>query len=178
MNAVFYAAAIIAVGAGVIAISRLHFIHAIILLIASFIADAIIFFVLGAPFAAALEVITYAGAIMVLFMFAIMLLNLGASAVINEKKWQPWSGWVLPGVTGFLFAALLGAALLTSPMPPGGGGVIEPVRVGAALFGPYAAGAVLSAFLLLAGLLGAHHLGRRSNRSQRNEGMKNDAPPS
>ena len=55
-----------------------------------------VFFVLGAPFVAALEVIVYAGAIMVLFVFVVMMFNLGQHAVETEKQWLTPGIWIGP----------------------------------------------------------------------------------
>src|SRR5262249_59893067 len=87
MNGVFYIAAAVALISTVMVITRLNAIHALLYLVVSLLAVAGIFFTLGAAFAAALEVITYAGAIMVLFVFAIMLLNLGPRATAQEGQW-------------------------------------------------------------------------------------------
>ena len=76
MNVVFYLSAFVALVCTVLVISSSHAVHALLYLIVSLLAVALIFFVLGAPFAAALEVIVYAGAIMVLIIFVIMLLNI------------------------------------------------------------------------------------------------------
>jgi NADH-quinone oxidoreductase subunit J len=173
MSASFYIAAFIAVTASVLAVTRSRIIHAILFLIVAFIAEALIFFILGAPFIAALLVITYAGAIMVLFMFAVMLLNIGQSAAADEKKWQPASGWIAPGIMGGGLIAPLAAAVFLSRTARGGIVSIEPAKVGEALLGPYKAGVILAAFLLLAGLLGAYRLGRREDESRRGEGMEN-----
>ena len=69
--------------------------HALLYLIVSLLAVALVFFTLGAPFVAALEVIIYAGAIMVLFVFVVMMLNLGARAVAREERLaaRPPPGW-------------------------------------------------------------------------------------
>ena len=77
MTFLFYLAAAIAVLSTVMVITRLNAVHALLYFIVSLFAVALIFFLLGAPFVAALEVIIYAGAIMVLFVFVVMLLNLG-----------------------------------------------------------------------------------------------------
>ena len=77
MDIIFYIAAVIAFIATVGVVTRKNAIHALLYLVVSLLAVSVIFFVLGAPFVAALEVIVYAGAIMVLFVFAIMMLNLG-----------------------------------------------------------------------------------------------------
>lgn len=77
MNVVFYVAAAVAVLSTVMVIVRLNAVHSLLYLVVSLVSVSLIFFVLGAPFIAALEVIIYAGAIMVLFVFVIMMLNLG-----------------------------------------------------------------------------------------------------
>ena len=72
MEATFYLSGAVAVAATLMAVTRASAVHALLYLIVSLLAVAIIFFVLGAPFVAALEVIIYAGAVMVLFVFVIM----------------------------------------------------------------------------------------------------------
>lgn len=89
MNIILFVAALIAVLSGIIAVTRSHIIHAVLFLDVSFFSLAIVMYALGAPFAAILEVITYAGAIMVVFMYAIMLLNPGRSSMKRERRWQP-----------------------------------------------------------------------------------------
>ena len=77
MNIVFYISAAIAVFSTFMVITRFNAVHALLYLILSFFSVAVIFLVLGAAFAAALEIIIYAGAILVLFVFVIIMLNLG-----------------------------------------------------------------------------------------------------
>jgi NADH-quinone oxidoreductase subunit J len=77
MDLLFYIAATVSVVATIRVITHFHAVHALLYLIVMLLSLAIIFFLLGAPFAAALEIIIYAGAIMVLFVFVIMLLNAG-----------------------------------------------------------------------------------------------------
>ncbi len=86
MNLLFYISAVIAVFSTFLVITRKSAVHALLYLIVSLLAVALIFFSLGAPFVAALEVIIYAGAIMVLFVFVIMMLNLSADAAREERK--------------------------------------------------------------------------------------------
>ena len=73
MNVTFYLSGIIALVTTVLAVTRSNAVHALLYLIVSLLAMAVIFFVLGAPFAAALVVIINAGAILVLFLFVIMI---------------------------------------------------------------------------------------------------------
>lgn len=75
MEVTFYISAGVAFLATVMVITRRHVVHALLYLIVSLLAVAVVFYILGAPFVAALEVIIYAGAIMVLFAFVIMMLG-------------------------------------------------------------------------------------------------------
>ncbi len=155
----FYVAAAIAVLSTVIALSRTNAAHALIYLIMSLLSVAVIFFIMGAPFAAALEVVIYAGAIMVLFVFVIMMLNLGEAGQAREREWLKPSSWLLPG----LFALVLLAELLILQGSMDGttsGVTVEPKAVGLTLFGPYVLAVELASMLLLAGLVGAYHVGR------------------
>ncbi|MEO8719183.1 MAG: NADH-quinone oxidoreductase subunit J [Burkholderiales bacterium] len=163
MEIVFYLAAAVAIVATLLVIVLPGAIHALLYLIVSLLAVAVIFYVLGAPFAAALEVIVYAGAIMVLFIFVMMMLNLGRAAAAQERAWLKPSTWIGPSVLAALLLAELIYVLMYAP--GGGAGVVVDARqVGALLFGPYLLGVALAALLLLAGLVGAYHLGWRDAR--------------
>ncbi len=155
----FYVAATIALLSTGMALSRTNAAHALIYLIMSLLSVAVIFFIIGAPFAAALEVVIYAGAIMVLFVFVIMMLNLGEAGQVREREWLKPRSWILPG----LFAGLLLAELLVLETGLSGtttGVAVEPKEVGLTLFGPYVLAVELASMLLLAGLVGAYHVGR------------------
>jgi NADH-quinone oxidoreductase subunit J len=86
MNILFYITSAFAVFATLKVIISKIAIHALLYLIASLLAVAVVLFILGAPFIAALEVIIYAGAIMVLFVFVVMMLNLGKETLHNESN--------------------------------------------------------------------------------------------
>ncbi|MDJ0878038.1 MAG: NADH-quinone oxidoreductase subunit J, partial [Halieaceae bacterium] len=96
MLTLFYVAATIALLSTAMALSRTNAAHALIYLIMSLLSVAVIFFIIGAPFAAALEVVIYAGAIMVLFVFVIMMLNLGEAGQARERDWLQPRSWLLP----------------------------------------------------------------------------------
>jgi NADH-quinone oxidoreductase subunit J len=160
MDAAFYIAAAMAIISTVMAITRLNAVHALLYLIVSLLSVALIFFLLGAPFIAALEVIIYAGAIMVLFVFVIMLLNLGHEAVRRESQWLNPRMWIGPAILAVILMAEL-VYMITRRAPQQSRVIsIEPQQVGLALFGPYLLGVELAAMLLLAGMVGAYHLGR------------------
>jgi NADH-quinone oxidoreductase subunit J len=161
MTVIFYLAAAVAIASTVMVITRLHAVHALLYLIVSLLSVALIFFTLGAPFIAALEVIIYAGAIMVLFVFVVMMLNLGEAAAAQERQWLQPRMWVGPTVLAAVLMGELLYLLTYGDGPPAGRAVVEPKQVGIALFGPYIIGVELAAMLLLAAMVGAYHLGRR-----------------
>ena len=76
MIALFYIAGVVAVISTIAVVLQTNIVHALLYMVVSLLSVAVIFYVLGAPFAAMLEAIVYAGAIMVLFLFVIMMLNL------------------------------------------------------------------------------------------------------
>ena len=160
MNAAFYIAAAVALISTVMVITRLNAIHALLYLIVSLLAVAVIFFMLGAAFAAALEVIIYAGAIMVLFVFVVMLLNLGLSATAQESQWLSLRAWIGPAILALILVGELAYIIARGSLRAPAAGPVEPKQVGVALFGPYLLGVELVSLLLLAGMVGAYHLGR------------------
>src|SRR5690606_27377151 len=97
MTLLFYLASTVALLATLAVITSTHVVHALVYLIVSLLAVAVIFFVLGAPFAAMLEAIVYAGAIMVLFLFVMMMLNLGQTTEQKEREWLQPRTWAGPG---------------------------------------------------------------------------------
>jgi NADH-quinone oxidoreductase subunit J len=168
MNIVFYIAAVVAVVSTAMVITRLNAIHALLYLIVSLLAVALIFYTLGAPFIAALEVMIYAGAIMVLFVFAIMMLNLGPLATDRERQWLSPNMWIGPVILAGILIAELIYVLVSNGSQAVSANIMEPKQVGMALFGPYLLGVELASLLLLAGLVGAYHIGRRNQmRGQR-----------
>ena len=160
MDLLFYLAACVAVISTLMVIVEFNPVHALLYLIVSLLSVALIFFFLGAPFAAALEVIVYAGAIMVLFVFVVMMLNLGPHTTGEERLRVSARMWLGP----FVLSAVLLAELiyiLAGGGYPVGMREVGPKEVALALFGPYLLGAELASLLLLSGLIGAFHLGRR-----------------
>lgn len=159
MIALFYIAGAIAVISTIAVIMQTNIVHALLYMVVSLLAVAVIFYVLGAPFAAVLEAIVYAGAIMVLFLFVIMMLNLGQHTRNEEKSWLTPKGWVGPSIlSGVLLAQLVYVmSQLSYEIVPEQVGVME---VSALLFGPYVLAVELASILLLAGLVAAYHLAK------------------
>ena len=107
MDKIFYIASAVAIFSTIMVITRYNMVHALLYLVVSFLAVAVIFYVLGAPFIAALEVIVYAGAIVVLIIFVIMMLNLKQESVEQEEKWLTKKVWLCQRSQVLLNCAIL-----------------------------------------------------------------------
>jgi NADH-quinone oxidoreductase subunit J len=157
---IFYLLAFIILTTTALAVTRRHLMHAIVYLVLSFFGTALLFYLLGAPFLAVLEVIIYAGAIMVLFLFIIMMLEIKPPETSRGAYLRQW----LP-------AAILGALCLAAAFvlivfksgggPPLGLSAASPLDFGRFLFQKYWFSVEIVSFLLFAALVGALYLGRR-----------------
>jgi NADH-quinone oxidoreductase subunit J len=155
----FILAALVAIIATVLMICGSNAVHSLLYLILSLLAVGVVFFLLGAHFAAVLEVIIYAGAIMVMFVFVIMMLNQGNKTVAQERIWLSPRQWLLPSLLALVLLAemtvAVGAAGSAST-----GELVTAKEVGKALYGAYLLIIELASMLLLAGLISAYHFGK------------------
>jgi len=158
---IFWIAALVAVIAAVRVIFLRNAIVSVLHLIVTLVALAVLFLQLAAEFIAALQIIIYGGAIMVLFLFIVMMLNLRK----DEFGPDPLPGVRFLGAVagGALLAQLVitfaGERAVAARLPEGFGGVRD---VGNALFGDYLLPFELTSVLLLAAVLAAVVLARRS----------------
>lgn len=159
MELAFYVAAAIAVISTAMTITRMNAVHALLYLALSLIAVAVVFFIMGAELVAALEVIIYAGAIIVFFVFVVMMLNLGPAAVEREKELFSPGAWIGPSILAAILIAEFLWVLVRQPPRPPSGGMVTAKQVGIALWGPYVIGAELASILLTGALIAAYHLG-------------------
>jgi NADH-quinone oxidoreductase subunit J len=162
MVTLFYLASIVAVIATLLAITQRHAVHALLYLVVSLLAVAVIFYVLGAVFVAALEVMIYAGAIMVLFVFVVMMLNVAGHAMEVEREWLRPRNWYGPFVLALILLGELAYCTATSSSTLSLANAVSPKQVGVALFRTYWIGVEFVSLLLTAGLVGACHLGNRA----------------
>ena len=156
---IFYILAAVAVIGTVFAIAEKHTVHAIVYLVTSFFALAVIFYLLGAPVVAVFEVIIYAGAIMVLFLFVIMMLDLGHPEKTRPPKGKEWlPAAILAGVILAAVAALVAGRPLAAANRGAGLDISAFAR---ALFREYGIAVEIISLQLLFALVGAFYLGRR-----------------
>jgi NADH-quinone oxidoreductase subunit J len=151
----FFGLAAVAVGAAVAMLASRNAVYSALFLILNFATIAVFFLMLGAPFIAMAQVTVYAGAIMVLFLFVIMLL--GAEQVQNKHR----GGWQRPVAILLALVLLIETAVLVFGSPVAG--VIEPVAadygtpqaIGASLFSDFLLPFEVTSVLLLVAMVGA-----------------------
>jgi NADH-quinone oxidoreductase subunit J len=163
----FYVFAAVAVVASMLVIAQRNPIYSVLLLIASFGALSGLYVLLDAPFVAVTQIIVYAGAIMVLFLFVVMLLNAPHEETERDERVHPLRR---PGPMrlGAVLAAALVAELVWALTKAGGetggfpGASVSSVRaLGISLFTDYAFPFEVTSVLILVAMVGAVVLARR-----------------
>ena len=110
----FYVFAAIAVGTTLLVVVQSNPVHSVLLLIGSFIGLAGLYVLLEAPFVAVIQIIVYAGAIMVLFLFVVMLLNAPREEIVRSSMLESGATRAVGGLLALAFAAELAWALTRS----------------------------------------------------------------
>ena len=159
---IFYLLALLILGSTAMAITRRNLVHAVIYLIFSFFGSAMLFYLFGAPFLAILEVIIYAGAIMVLFLFIVIMMKLKTA----EEQLFPLNQWLPAAIFGLAYIAM-GSVLVFSE--PGSRITLKTAKADPSVFGLYIfqkhwLSIEIVSLLLLVALIGALLLGRRSKK--------------
>ena len=161
LNVIFYLAALLAIIASIKVVTGKQTIHALLYLVVSLLAVAVCFYLMGAPFAAGLEVIVYAGAILVLFVFAVMMFGLGQDEHLHTPKnglRQNAASWLGPAFLALCLLVLLIVAINDSAIEQKlSANIIGAKDVGILLYGPYLLAVEIASFLLLAGLVSGYH---------------------
>jgi len=162
---IFYLLSALVLGSAALAVTRRRPVHAVLYLIVALVGVALLFLLLGAPLLAAFQVILYAGAIMVLFIFVIIAMPEHP----HTPEIQYLRRWLLPLllglVLGFGLLHLIGAD--TSATSALAGARLSPHAFGLLLFRRYWYAVELVSLLLFVGLAGALYLGRTEKEESR-----------
>jgi NADH-quinone oxidoreductase subunit J len=156
----FYILAAIILLSTILAITRRSLVHAVIYLVVSFFGSAMLFYLFGAPLLAALEVIIYAGAIMVLFLFIIMMLRAG-----HPQETLFPAGQLLPAAIFAGVYLVSGAVMLAADKNSRvelNAAMVSPASFGQYLFQQHWLAVEIVSLLLLIALVGALYLGKTS----------------
>ena len=169
IDIIFCITAAVAIISALLTVSAHNVVHALLYLVTMMLDIALIFFLLGSPFAAALQIIVYAGAVMVLFVFVTMMLHQGERSLAAER--QLFNPKVAKGpliLSALLVIELILISLgsvglhqeiLTSLLP-----VNQTVKqLAIQLFGSYRVLVVLAAIMLLAALVSAIHITKQGS---------------
>ena len=153
LTVLFYLIAALILCSTAVAITRRNAVHAVLYLVISFFGTAMLFYLLGAPYLAALQLIVYAGAIMVLFLFVVMMMD-GTSSKRHLFPLRQWRAAAMiamgTGIAGFLLLI----------RTPGAGKVLtaaqtDPAEFSLHLFGSEWLSVEIASLLLLVALIGA-----------------------
>jgi len=153
----FFCALLAIVGAVTLILAR-EPIHSALSLILVMVSLAVIYLLLGAEFIAAVQIIVYAGAVMVLFVFVIMLLNAGFEERTNLSKIATWIGLPLAVFLLLEIAHLFWHGRMTAAMANGGTSPVDAantIELSKALFQRYLFPFEATSILILIALLGA-----------------------
>jgi NADH-quinone oxidoreductase subunit J len=183
LSTLFYISSIVAIASTIMVITRYHPVHALMYLAVSFLAVGMVFLSLGAPFVAALEIIVYAGAIIVLFIFVVMMLNLGRETAQQEKEWLKPKVWLIPSILVLILLIEMIVLLFKDSSTEMQVSVVDPRKVALSLYGEYIIAVELTGFLMMAGIVGAAHIGKHTRKElhrflQNGEGEKEKAKQS
>jgi NADH-quinone oxidoreductase subunit J len=167
--AMFYVFGAVAVGASLLVIAQRNPIYSVLLLIASFGALSGLYVLLDAPFVAVIQIIVYAGAIMVLFLFVVMLLNAPHEDTERDLERPPPARFGTLRTAGALLAASLVVELVWAVTRggPASSGALDGqsdtsvAAIGRVLFTDYSFAFEVTSVLILVAMLGAVLIARR-----------------
>jgi NADH-quinone oxidoreductase subunit J len=164
----FYCLGVFILAATALAVTRSDPVHSVVYLILSFLGTAMLFYLFGAPFLAALEVIIYAGAIMVLFLFVLMVLKPEGvnDTRLSRQKWRP------AFFLGMLYLVLTGLIIFFDPgsRVPLEPAMAAPKTLGRFVLSRYGLSVEIISLILLIGLLAVIQLGRGKEKEASKEG--------
>src|ERR1051326_9152701 len=152
----FYMLSGLAVLGGILVITRRNAVHSALALILTLLAVAGLYLMLYAPFVAGVQIILYAGGIMVLFLFVIMLVSIEKAQREEQFNHQWFVGVVATGVLAvlFTFGYIKGHSIFpdcVAPLPES----LNTQQIGQYLFGPYLLPFEVASLLLLVAIVGA-----------------------
>ena len=158
----FYFLSALALGSALMVIFSKNPVHSVLWLIVTFFAISGHYILLNAQFLAIVNLIVYAGAIMVLFLFVIMLMNLGKVIDPQRNKWLRFAGVIAGGCMLLVLVAALKdaeSAKQLAQIKEGDIGLIN--YLGTALFNEYVVPFEISSVLFLSAMVGAVVIGKK-----------------
>ncbi|QTA80213.1 NADH-ubiquinone/plastoquinone oxidoreductase domain-containing protein [Desulfonema limicola] len=165
-SVLFYIISAVVIVSTGMAVTRYNLVHAVVYLVISFFGSAMLFYLMGAPLLAALEVIIYAGAIMILFLFIIMMLKTEGieERIIPLSQWFPAAGLGFVSLVVFVLIFISGGQT-SLPLKLS---VAKPGIFGHYLFQQHWLSIEIASLLLLVALIGVLHMGMSRDDKHKN----------
>ena len=160
---IFFVLAGLAVLGAVALIVQRHPIHSALSLILVMLSLAGLYLLMGAEFIAAVQIIVYGGAVMVLFIFVIMLLNAGEEERTNFSKLATFAGVPLALALASIIAVAIARSSGNIPAPAASGAITSTKTLSMMLFSDFVYPFELTSFLILIAIVGAIVLAQREN---------------
>lgn len=160
----FWILAVLSLVSAVMVVFSRNPVYSVLWLILTFFSISGHYILLNAQFLAIVNIIVYAGAIMVLFLFVLMLMNLGKETEPQKNRWMKIAGVIAGGsLLLVLVAALRDAEQATAQVGYGQIGLIE--NLGKVLFTEYVVPFEISSILFLSAMVGAVVIGKRDEKT-------------
>jgi len=164
---VFYTLATLIIGFGVLVVTTRNTVHCVLFLVANFLCVAMIYVLLAAEFLAIIQILVYAGGIVVLYLFVVMLVNLQRQPhTAPGRRPQSRAGFALAAVMLAELSAILvfsasHPASVAAAAPPAPSGMGNTTMVGLLLYSDYLVPFEVASMLLLVAMVGAIILARK-----------------
>jgi NADH-quinone oxidoreductase subunit J len=159
----FWFLSALAVFSAIMVVTRKNPVFSVLYLIITFFAISGHYVLMNAQFLAIVNIIVYAGAIMVLFLFVLMLVNLNKESEPHKSKYMLWSGAIAGGLFLFVMIAALQTSSPTMVKGIGNGDIGLIQNLGKALFNEYVVPFEISSILFLSAMVGAIVIGKRDH---------------
>ncbi len=171
--------AIVGLASAVMVVTRKNVMHAALFLLLAFACVGATYVMLRAEMLAAVQVLVYAGAVMVLFLFAILLVNMPQAMRLRQWTRQSTVAVVLAGLTGLwlIIAAVRAFSGVVPPPEAATQPLGTPRAIGRALFSDYVLPFEIASLILLAAMVGAIVLARQTAREEERPDGALTGPP-
>ena len=155
----FFLFAIVGVGSAIMVVTNRNVVHAALFLLLTFFCVGATYVLLRAELLAAIQVLVYAGAVMVLFLFATLVINIPRALAL--RQWNRQSSWavILSGLTG-LWIIYAASSAFSGLSEPGSDPLGTPEAIGQLVFSEYILPFEIASLVLLAAMIGAIYLAR------------------
>jgi NADH-quinone oxidoreductase subunit J len=172
----FFLFALVGVASAIMVVTNRNVVHAALFLLLTFFCVGATYVTLRAELLAAVQVLVYAGAIMVLFLFATLIINIPRSLSLRQWNRQSSVAVVLAGLTG-LWIIIATSTAFGNLQPPSSDPLGTPRAVGELLFSSYILPFEIASLVLLAAMVGAIYLARSTALEEEQQRRQSGAQP-